>query len=249
MQLYSVRDSLRKDPTATLERLAASGITEVEPFDLVAWAPRLEGPLRTTGLRARTGHATLLAAPDLPAVFDAATRLGITTVIEPTVREGWQDLRGVARIADALNRCAERARPHGLTIGYHNHWWEFIRLAGSTALEQLAGMLHLPVVLELDVYWAAVGGAHVATLATALADRIQHLHLKDGPVELDPASQVPAGAGQADLAGVLAAVPDATRVLEFDAYPGDVFAALAESAAWVRGQAGHPAEGQMEAHL
>ncbi|MCP2323128.1 sugar phosphate isomerase/epimerase [Hamadaea flava] len=246
VQLYSVRDSLRKDPAATLERLAAAGFDEVEPFDLVEWAPRLEEPLRTTGLRARTGHASLLTAPDLPVIFDAAARLGITTVIEPTVRDGWQDLRGVATIADSLNHCAERASSHGLTIGYHNHWWEFTRLAGTTALEQLAGMLHPPVVLELDVYWAAVGGADVTTLATGLAGQIRHLHVKDGPIEQDPASQVPAGTGRVDLAGVLAAVPGATRVLEFDAYAGDVFAALAEGAAWVRTQTEPPADAQTE---
>lgn len=246
MQLYSVRDSLRTNPTATLERLAEAGFDEVEPFDLVEWAPKLEEPLRACGLRARTAHATLLTAPDPSVVFDAAARLGVTTVIEPTVRDGWQDLRGVANIADALNLCAERARSHGLTIGYHNHWWEFTRLAGTTALEQLAGMLHPPVVLELDVYWAAVGGADVAALATGLAGQIQHLHVKDGPIELDPASQVPAGSGRVGLAGVLAALPDATRVLEFDAYAGDVFAALAEGAAWVRGQTEHPADHQTE---
>ncbi|WP_199521288.1 sugar phosphate isomerase/epimerase family protein [Jiangella anatolica] len=233
VQLYSVRDSLRQDPTATLEWLAAAGFGAVEPFDLVQWAPALEGPLRATGLTARTGHASLLGGPDPAAVFDAAARLGVTTVIEPTVRDGWDDLDGVARIADGLNRLAELAGPHGLTIGYHNHWWEFADLGGRTALEGLADRLDPSVVLELDAYWAAVAGTDVAALAAQLAGRIQHVHVKDGPIELDPAAQVPAGSGRTDLTGVLAALPAATRVLEFDDYPGDVFAALAAGVAWL----------------
>ena len=58
--------------------------------------------------------------------------------------------------------------------------------------------------------------------------------MKDGPVSMDKDAQQPAGSGAMAVPGVLAAAPNATRVLEFDAYAGDVFDGLAQSLAYVR---------------
>jgi sugar phosphate isomerase/epimerase len=118
-------------------------------------------------------------------------------------------------------------------VGYHNHWWEFGEVAGRPALEHFAEALHPSVVLELDVYWAAVAGADVTGLAQRLSARIRHLHIKDGPLEIE-APQLPAGSGLVDLRGVLEAVPSATRVLEFDRYEGDAFEGLRQGAGWLR---------------
>lgn len=233
VQLYSVRDQLADDPSAALSRLAGLGFTEVELFDLAHWGALLEQPIRDAGLRVRAAHASLLSLDDRGPVYRAARRLGLDTVIEPTVRDGWTDESGIQSIADRLNRVAAEAAEHGLLVGYHNHWWEFGEVAGRPALEHLAEALHPSVVLELDVYWAAVAGADVAGLAQRLNARIRHLHIKDGPLELE-APQLPAGSGLVDLKGVLEAVPAATRVLEFDRYDGDVFEGLTRSAEWLR---------------
>ena len=36
--------------------------------------------------------------------------------------------------------------------------------------------------LEVDTYWAAVGGQDVAALLGRLGDRVRYLHVKDGPI-------------------------------------------------------------------
>ncbi|PEU49453.1 xylose isomerase, partial [Priestia megaterium] len=41
--------------------------------------------------------------------------------------------------------------------------------------------------------------------------------------------------GDVDVAGILAAAPQAIRVVEFDAYSGDVFQGITESLAWLKG--------------
>jgi hypothetical protein len=46
--------------------------------------------------------------------------------------------------------------------------------------------------------------------------------------------QTPAGQGDVDVAAILAAAPDAVRVVEFDDYKHDIFAGLAESLAWLK---------------
>ena len=46
-------------------------------------------------------------------------------------------------------------------------------------------------------------------------------------------NQAPAGQGDLDVTAILQAAPHALRVVEFDAYRGDVFEGIAESLAWL----------------
>jgi len=66
---------------------------------------------------------------------------------------------------------------------------------------------------------------------------VHALHIKDGDLSTDASGQVPAGQGRVPVAEVLAAAPDALRVVEFDRYDGDIFTALAESHAYLAGTA------------
>ena len=70
-------------------------------------------------------------------------------------------------------------------------------------------------------------------LLERLGSRVALLHVKDGPIESDPSTQLPAGQGAVDLPAVLAAAPHATRIVEFDAYRGDIFDGIAESLAYL----------------
>ncbi len=68
-----------------------------------------------------------------------------------------------------------------MRVGYHNHWWEVERdFDGRHGLEVLADHLAPEVVLEVDTYWATVGGADVPALLGRLGDRVVALHIKDG---------------------------------------------------------------------
>ena len=238
VQLYSVRDQFAADPLATLQRLAGIGFTDVEPYGLVQNLDALRDGLPQTPLSAPTAHVSLVGA-DLDAVFAAAVACGIGVVIEPAVRAPqWQDAAGVAATAAALNDAAKAAAGHGLRVGYHNHWWELeSRIDGRPALEVFADQLDPAVVLEVDTYWATAGGVDAPELLQRLGDRVHALHIKDGDLSTDASGQVPAGQGRVPVAEVLAAAPEALRVVEFDAYDGDIFAALAESHAYLAGAA------------
>src|SRR5438477_43939 len=82
------------------------------------------------------------------------------------------------------------------------------------ALELLAPRLDDRVVLEVDTYWVEVGGVDVVDLLGRLGDRVRFLHVKDGDKSRDTKAQLPAGEGEMDIPAVLAAAPDAMRVLE-----------------------------------
>ena len=164
-------------------------------------------------------------------VFAAAKVLGTDLVIVPVgvPIEDFSTRDGVARMAEQINEASARAAGHGLRLGYHNHEWELSAIVdGRHALEVLADLLAPEVFLEVDTYWAAVGGADVPALLRRLGKRVLALHVKDGPlVRGEP--NVAVGRGLMSVPEVLAAAPEALRVVEMDACATDIVQALAES--------------------
>lgn len=234
VQLYTVRDALANDFDGTLGRIAEIGYTQVEPFAFTNFTEQLKEGLGKYGLAAPTTHVGLLNG-DQDEIFAAARELGITTVIEPAVREPhWQTEEDIAATAQELNSAAEQAAGHGLRVGYHNHWWEIERdFGGRHGLEVLAEHLAPEVVLEVDTYWAVVGGADVPALLGRLGDRVVALHIKDGDGTRDTKKQVPLGSGSIPIWDFVAAKPDALRVVELDDSEVDMLDAVEQSYAYI----------------
>jgi sugar phosphate isomerase/epimerase len=236
VQLYSVRDAIAEDLQGAVARLAGIGFTRVEPYGFAERTDDYERAFRASGVSAPSGHAAVIDSDEPDAVFEAAARLGIGTVIDPAIpTERWQRSDDIARTADRVNELTARAAAFGLAFGYHNHHWELEnRVDGRHALLGFVDLLDEAVVLEIDTFWASVGGADTPALLRGLGDRVRFIHVKDGPLTTETATQLPAGQGEVDVVGILAAAPDALRVVEFDAYTGDVFDGLAASYAWLR---------------
>lgn len=234
VQLYTVRDALERDLPGTLGRLAALGFSQVEPFDVVRRADAVAAGLAEHGLTAPSGHVMLIGE-DLDAVFAAARTVGMTTVIHPMVEAAaWAERDSVEAIARGLNDVAARAADRGLVVGYHNHAWELeSAIGGRPALEVFADLLDDRVVLEVDTYWVQTGGVSPVELLKRLGERVTHLHVKDGPATMDTKAQVALGSGVLDVPGILAAAPDAMRVLELDDCSTDVFDALRDGLAYL----------------
>ena len=227
VQLYTVRSALAADPDATLGRLAALGFRLVEAFALLEHRDALRKGLGRHGLTAPTTHADILG-PDRDAVFAAAGELGIGTVIQAwTEPARWATAEEIAATAAALGEAARVAADHGLRVGYHNHEFELAtRIDGRHALEVFADRLGPDVVLEVDTWWAHVGGADVPALLDRLGDRVVALHLKDGDGSDGGHVQVPLGQGVLPVREIVAAAPTALRVLELDDTAGDLFEAI-----------------------
>ncbi|MGZ0712740.1 sugar phosphate isomerase/epimerase family protein (plasmid) [Coraliomargarita sp. W4R53] len=243
VQLWTVREQLDADLDATLAKLSSIGFTNVEAFGFVSRADELAAAFARHGLKSPTGHASLasvtenpfdssIQAPTADEVFAAAKKLGMTTVIDPFVApDRWETLEEITKTAAALNAAAVTAKARGITVGYHNHNQEFLnKVDGRFALEVFADLLDPSVVLEVDLYWAAAGGADVVELLGRLGERVVALHVKDGTLEplptlgAVPTDQVPAGQGVVALTEALDAVPSIQyAIIEFDAYPGDIW--------------------------
>ncbi|WP_458116194.1 sugar phosphate isomerase/epimerase family protein [Arthrobacter sp. D2-10] len=231
VQLYTVREALETDLDGTIGRLASMGFERVEPYNFAANTDALQTALSRHGVSAPTGHAPLLDG-DRDLIFEAARTLGIGTVIEPMVDPvRWTTEESVVRTAEALNETAGLGAEYGISVGYHNHWWELeTDFGGRTGLEVLAEALDPAVVLEVDTYWVAVGGQDPAELLSKLGDRVRFIHIKDGQVDRDNKSQVAVGSGRMNIPAVLEAAGSVeVGVVELDDSAGDLFRALEDS--------------------
>jgi sugar phosphate isomerase/epimerase len=238
VQLYTLRELLAEDLPGTLDRLAGLGLAHVEPFRLTDYAAQLGPALAASGLTAPTAHQHVVGTGAEEEIFAAAAALGVGTVFDPRIdTQRFETAGGVAGVADDLNAAAAVAAKHGVRVGYHNHAQELeIVHNGTTALELLAGHLDDAVVLEVDTYWAAVGGQDPVALLKRLGERVTAVHVKDGPATPDPLDQVAVGQGELPVRDILAAAPQALRVVELDDTRGDRFQAVADSVAWLRAE-------------
>ncbi|MGH7910311.1 MAG: sugar phosphate isomerase/epimerase family protein [Candidatus Dormibacteraceae bacterium] len=235
VQLYTFRDTPAADRPVLLHALAAAGYGAVEPFGDPAEAPALRAELDEAGLLVCSLHGH----PErhgLERVAGAARALGTDTIVIPSLdREGWGDLGNVRRLAAQVNEWGRQAAAEGLRIAYHNHYFEMVDLGGRSALEVFAGALDPGILLEVDTYWAMVGGQDVVALLRHLGDRVRYLHLKDGPADDKAAPMTAVGSGAMPIAEVLAANPAVEwNVVELDSCATDVLVAARESAAWLR---------------
>jgi sugar phosphate isomerase/epimerase len=236
--LFTLRDHLQAGSRlAVLRSLSGFGYGAVEPYDVATDPERLRDDLGETGLAACSAHARALGE-DAHAHLAGARTVGAGTVIVPSVKpERFADADSIGALARELNEGAARAADYGLRFGYHNHWFELESLiSGRTGLEILADALDESVVLEVDTYWAAVGGQDVPGLLGRLGDRVRYLHVKDGPVTRDdPMTAV--GQGRMPVADILAAAPQAEwHVVELDRCATDMLTAVRESLEWLAGQ-------------
>jgi sugar phosphate isomerase/epimerase len=237
VQLYSVRQQLADDRRGTLQRIADLGYQSVEPFDLLTDPGGLRALTNEFNLSIGSAHAPV-HGERRDELLDAAAEISLDTLIVPAIAPAeFADRSGVEGVAATLNETAAKAAERGISVGYHNHYWEISSTVDDQyALEFLAGLLAPEVFLEVDVYWAHVGGADVPALLRRLGGKVRFLHVKDGPgTREDPMTAV--GSGVVPIPAILDAAPDAGRIVELDECATDMFEALDASRRYLAGLA------------
>jgi sugar phosphate isomerase/epimerase len=234
LQLYSVREQLATGRMPVLRRIADFGYGAVEPYDVRTDPEQLRADLDEAGLAVCGVHAKILG-DDGDVLLRGARAVGAGTVIVPWVPpERFADAEAIAVLAGELNEAAVKIADYGLRLGYHNHDFELSSIVGGRpGLEVLADALDPVVILEVDTYWAAVGGQDVPALLRRLGDRVRYLHVKDGPVTRhDPQTAV--GGGLMPVPEILQSCPSAEwRVVELDNCATDMLTAVGDSLAWL----------------
>lgn len=211
LQLYTVRGLAATDLPGTLHAVSAAGYRFVELAGLPETAPvELARLFDDAGLQVVAAHEGIeRLRADAGHVATRLAEVGCPRVVVPWMpEEDRRRLADVRRFAAELSGFAGRFADHGIRLGYHNHDFEFAALDGTTVWDVLLAELAPEVEIELDVYWAAVGGRDPVAEIRATADRVRLLHMKDlapGPEPHD----APAGEGILPLPAIVEAARSA----------------------------------------
>lgn len=185
IQLYTVRDALKRDYDGTLAQLAQMGYREVESGkDHDKPDPHeMRAALDRHGLTSPSYHVDWASlGDDWPKVIEANKIVGRTYLVNPWIDEevrnkpdGWK------HATDTLNRAGEISQKAGVQFAYHNHWIEFVPLADGRLpydilLENLDPNL---VKMEMDLGWITVGGQDPVKYFERYPGRFPMVHVKD----------------------------------------------------------------------
>jgi sugar phosphate isomerase/epimerase len=233
VQLYSFRDEAAKDFEGVLRRIGDVGFVGVEFAGFHGLTPKQYAAIvAEAGLVTSSAHLTDLTPDGFNAALDDLQEIGCNVAVCAFLPpERFADLGGVQASADALNEANDIAASRGVSLGYHNHWWEFSTiLDGQTAWSALIERLEPSVFTELDIYWATLGGADPRQVIADLGERLWLLHVKDGPCDAPESPMVAVGSGTLDIPGILASAPTAKwHIVELDRCATDMLTAVSDS--------------------
>lgn len=182
IQLYSVRDCMKKDFEGTLKNLSEMGYTSVELAGFLGTyghsAEEFKEIFKKNGLKISGSHSDL---KDLINNYDETIafhkKIGNKNYIIPVADLSSQEK--IDSFVKAVNGLTPKLASDGITLSYHNHSEEFsVNSDGSNPYEQL--IYRTDIMLEVDTFWAFMGMKNPAGLIDRIADRISFVHLKDG---------------------------------------------------------------------
>ncbi len=215
IELYSVRDELKRDADATLRAVAAMGYQCVEFYaPYFEWtetqAKHTRKLLDDLGLRCFSTHndSSYLAPANLRRAADWNAILGSRYVVMASANaksgaDGWKE------VADTLNSAEEKLASEGLKTGYHNHEEEVRPLPGGPRpMEILAKNTGRSVMLQLDVGTCLAAGSDPAAWIQANPGRIRSMHCKDWSPEPGKGYTVLFGEGAAKWREIFEAAED-----------------------------------------
>ena len=246
IQLYSVRDDMKKDPLGTLKQLAAMGYKNVEHANynnrkFYGYTPvEFKKILDDLGMKMPSGHTVMgnLHWDEAKKQFtdlwkytiEDAAILGQQYVISPWLDNRYRkDRNALLGFMDVFNKSGELCSKSGMKFGYHNHDFEFSeKLDGQVLYDiMLSNTDPKLVIQQLDTGNLYNGGANAMEVVKKYPGRFLSLHVKD---EIAAASgnekyeSTILGAGIVNLKEVVDEVRKTTKnvhyIIEQESYQG-----------------------------
>ncbi len=222
LQLYSVSQDLLKDVPGTLRRVRAIGYARVETAGFAGLtAKAFREQLDRAGLVCLSMHMPV--GSQTGPLFDDAHTIGAKYVVSSgssQARSGTESADDYRAMADGLNELGQKAKNSGLQYAYHNHNFEFRKLAGGEVgydvlLKQTDAKL---VAFELDCGWMVAAGGSPVSYFSQYPGRYRMLHVKDFVATAQPSTSLAKdqrpqgtelGRGHIDYKPILAAAEQA----------------------------------------
>ncbi len=218
LELYSVREELKKDPEGTVRAVAQMGYQGVEFYaPYFDWsesqAKQMRKLLDDLGIRCFSTHnnSSYLSPEKIGRARDMNLILGSKYIVMAS-SDPKPGLDGWKAVADALNAAADQLESSGLKTGYHNHRREFTPVENQRPIEILAKNTKPSVMLQLDVGTCLEAGSDPVAWIRANPGRIRSLHLKDWSPDPEKGYKVLFGEGAAEWKNIFEAAESAGGV-------------------------------------
>ena len=196
LQLWSIKEELKKDFKGTLRKVAEIGYEGVEFAGYGGLgSTELKKLLSELGLKACGSHVSLTELTEnIDEVIKYSLEIGNKYIICPYAEFNRKE--DVLELAAKLNVIGEKCRAEGLICGYHNHAHEFSEFDGEYILDILYKTTDVRLVkAELDTYWVAYAGVNVLDFIKKYGGRFDLIHIKDMQIIGDKKESTEVGNG------------------------------------------------------
>jgi sugar phosphate isomerase/epimerase len=242
LQLYSIRDSIRRDIPAAIEKVAKMGYKFVEPAGYSDGKIYDMDPIVFRNLCRKNGVFVLSAhvSQNLPneagwnktmawwdQCIDAHVAAGAKYLVQPSMGDdAYRSLETLKKYCEYFNAVGAKCNAKGLRFGYHNHSKEFsTQLEGQTIYDyMLANTDPSKVFFQLDLYWCVEGGKNPVDYFNRYPGRFELWHIKD--------TEEIGASGKMDFAAIWAAAKKSGMkygIVEVEKYNFDEFTSCKKS--------------------
>jgi sugar phosphate isomerase/epimerase len=211
LELYSVRNELKKDPEAAVRAVAQMGYQGVEFYaPYFEWTESQTKQMRklldNLAIRCFSTHneSSYLSKEKIGRARDMNLILGSKYVVMAS-SDPKPGLDGWKAVAESLNFAADQLESSGLKAGYHNHRREFTPVEDQRPIEILAKNTRPSIMLQLDVGTCLEAGSDPVAWIRANPGRIRSLHLKDWSPDPTKGYKILFGEGAGDWKDIFAA--------------------------------------------
>ena len=186
-QLYTAR---KFEPYENIfEFIASKGIKNIELFALSDFDEReLNDLLQKYSLTTLSAHISFESLEDLNNTINKIKYLNIKHAIIPAPKaipdKDFQEFFNLdesewIQFAREISRYIKIFNDHGLTLGYHNHSFEFLKLPNGKYPMELILDQDENLKFEIDLGWTTAGKANPVEWIERYKNRIIACHLKD----------------------------------------------------------------------
>ncbi len=182
LQLYSVRHDCEKNLGAVLDAVAKMGYAGVEFAGYYGRsAEDLRKMLDERHLKCCGTHIGLdtLLGDELAKTLRFNKTLGNKYLIVPWIAEERRSTRqGWLEMARLFNEIADKVKPAGMRVGYHNHHIEFTPMEGELPWDLFFGHTKKQVIMQFDTGNAMLGGGEAPPFLKRYPGRATTVHVK-----------------------------------------------------------------------
>ena len=182
LQLYTLRNEMAQDFEGTLERVAELGFKEMQFAGYHGRSPaEVRRILDRLGMTSPAAHVGLgLMRDEIDRQIDIAGEIGQQYIVIPSLPSDERSLNDYERHSEALNEYGLRCKDHAMTIGYHNHSFEFELQGKKIGYDYLLYFTEPDLVkFELDLYWAVNANVNPIEIFNKNPGRFPMVHVKD----------------------------------------------------------------------